>query len=226
LTPTVDGEVHHFRTNGIYNGLSMLRDDETGTIWNHITGEAVYGPKTGEKLPTYNLLHTSVEAALASDPDLEVAISDRPIRRSRSFRDRIPFLRQGFRDTIVEEDTRLPTMDIGLGVWTESEARYYPMKTVQDNGGLLIENFDGRRLLVYVERPFGVLAAIFTESATAEAEGSEVRLEGRLTLRGGVMIDAEGARIESPRPMQMFTRWYGFALTFPETIIFGAEGGS
>lgn len=135
-------------------------------------------------------------------------------------------LADALRDGKVQKDTRLPTMDIGLGVWTESEARYYPMETVQDNGGLLIDDFDGRRLLVYVERPFGVLAAIFTESATAEAEGSEVRLEGGLTLRGGVLTDAEGARIESPPPMQMFTRWYGFALTFPETIIFGAGGGS
>ncbi len=221
MTPTVDGEVHHFRTTGIYNGLSMLKDDETGSIWNHITGEAVYGPKKGESLPIYNLLHTSVEAALASDPDISVAISDRPIRRRPMFRDRIPFLRQGFRETIVQEDTRRPTMDIGLGVWTETEARYYPMETVQENGGVLIDEFDGRRLLVYVERQFGALAALFTESGTAEADGSDVRLEGGLTVRNGVVTDQEGNRVESMRPMQMFTRWYGFALTFPETMIFG-----
>ena len=221
MTPTIDGEVHHFRTAGSYNGLSMLRDDETGTIWNHITGEAVYGPRKGEALPTYNLLHTSVEAALESDPGLVVAISDRPIRRMPSFRDRIPFLRQGFRDTIVEEDTRLPTMDIGLGVWTESEARYYRMETIQENGGVLVDDFDGRRLLVYVERQFGALAAVFTESLTAELDGSDVHLDDGVIVRNGVVTDAQGSRVESMRPMQMFTRWYGFALTFPETSIFG-----
>ena len=221
LTPTVAGETHHFRTTGIYNGLSMLRDAETGSIWNHITGDAVYGPLMGERLPIYNLLHTSVEALLASDPDAWVAISDRPIRRRPTFRDRVPFLRQGFRETIVEEDTRRPTMEIGLGVWAESGARFYPLETVQASNGALIDDFDGKRLLVYVEPGFGVLAAYFVESSAVDVDGSEIRLAGGVTVRDGVLTNQEGEPIDGARPMQMFTRWYGFALTFPETDIFG-----
>jgi hypothetical protein len=47
LTPLVNGEVHHFENRGLYDGLSTLWDEETGSIWNHISGEAVYGPLLG-----------------------------------------------------------------------------------------------------------------------------------------------------------------------------------
>ena len=119
----------------------MLADEETGSIWNHITGRAVYGPLEGHTLPVSNLLHMTAEQALDRYPGLSVAISNRPVRGRRrffaSFAERIPFLREGFRSTIVKEDTRLPTMDIGLGVWTESEQRYYPLEAVQAAGAAL-----------------------------------------------------------------------------------------
>ena len=95
----------------------------------------------------------TAKQALERYPGLAVAISDRPIRGRRRFFDPLAdrILRPGFRSTIVKEDTRLPTMDIGLGVWVGSEARYYPMEVVQAAGGAIVDDFDGRRLLVYVE---------------------------------------------------------------------------
>ncbi len=150
----------------------MLGDEETGSIWNHITGEAVYGPLEGYTLPVSNLLHMTAEQALDRYPGLAVAISDRPIRGRRGLlapiADRIPFLRPGFRSTIVKEDTRLPTMEIGLGVWTDSEQRYFPLEAVQAAGGAIVDGFDGRRLVVYVESGSYGLDAFFTEE---QAEG-------------------------------------------------------
>jgi hypothetical protein len=42
-----------------------------------------------------------------------------------------------------------------------------------------------------------------------------------MTVRNGVVKDARGQRVPVERPLQLFTRWYGFALTFPGTGIFG-----
>jgi len=225
LTPTVDGKVHHFRTRGIYNGLSMLGDEETGSIWNHITGRAVYGELKGHTLPIFNLLHMTAEQALDRYPGLSIAISDRPVRGRRGMfapiADRIPFLRDGFRSTIVEEDTRLPTMEIGLGVWTDSEQRYYTIEAVRAAGGAIVDTFDGRRLVVYVEPGSYSLDAFFTEEQTASTDGSRVTVGDGLVVEGGVLRDAGGQRLEMDRPLQMFSRWYGFALTFPGTTIYG-----
>ena len=203
----------------------MLGDEETGSIWNHITGRAVYGPLEGYTLPVFNLLHMTAEQALDRYPGLSVAISDRPIRGRRGFfgslLERVPVLGAGFRSTIVKEDTRLPTMDIGLGVWTESEALYYPMEAIQAAGGALIDDFDGRRLVVYVEPGVYSLDAFFTEEETVSVEDSRLRVGEELVLESGVLRDASGERLEMDRPLQLFSRWYGFALTFPGTTIYG-----
>ena len=219
----MNGNIHHFRARGLYNGLSMLGDDETGSIWNHITGRAVYGPLEGYVLPVSNLLHMTVEQALERYPGLAVAISDRPIRGRRRFFDPLAdrVLRPGFRSTIVKEDTRLPTMDIGLGVWVGSEARYYPMEVVQAAGGAIVDDFDGRRLLVYVEPGTYALDGFFTEKETVSVEDSRVMVGDELVLENGVLRDSRGDRLEMDRPLQLFSRWYGFALTFPNTTIYG-----
>ena len=45
----------------------------------------------------------------------------------------------------------------------------------------------------------------------------------------GLLYDAGGTRAGTDRPRQLFSRWYGFALTFPKPEIFGvadaAESG-
>ena len=65
-------------------------------------------------------------------------------------------------------------MDIGLGIWTDSEQRYYPMEVVQAGGGAIVDVFDGKRLVVYVEPGSYGLHAFFTEEQTASSDGSRV----------------------------------------------------
>ena len=199
-------------------------DRETGSIWDHITGECVYGPLRGTKLPIFNLLHMSVEQALVNYPDLRLAISDRPIRRRRGrfspLGERVPVLSRLFRSTIAEEDTRRPTMDIGLGVWTSGSAHYYPMDDVLAHDNYVIDEFEGRRLLVYFDPTGHALGAFYTEATEAVWDGDELRLNTGDVMSRGALFDAEGKRRDIERPLQLFTRWYGFALTFPETDIY------
>ena len=36
----------------------------------------------------------------------------------------------------------------------------------------------------------------------------------------GVFYDAAGERVRVPRPLQVYTRWYGFSQTFDEPVIY------
>ena len=47
---TVDGGVLHFYLAGINNQNFLMRDKETGTWWQQITGKALYGPLKGTTL--------------------------------------------------------------------------------------------------------------------------------------------------------------------------------
>lgn len=217
--------MHHFEFRGLYDGVSILWDRETGSLWHHITGQALYGPLTGRTLsPVGNLLHTTVEQALAGDPDVEIAISDRPIRQESRWAPwvtRLPVLGAAFRRTMSAEDTRRPTMDVGLGVWIDSTARYYPLATIAAAGNALVDTLAGRRLLVYrPARPGSAPQALYTTASSAQWVGETLRLPSGETVDASGVIDADGHRRAVERPLQVFTRWYGFALTFPQTGVY------
>ena len=51
----VDGKRLTFHLSGINNQNFIMRDDETGTWWQQVSGEAIHGPLKGKKLvPVYN----------------------------------------------------------------------------------------------------------------------------------------------------------------------------
>src|ERR1700752_4657112 len=47
---TVDGRVLHFDLAGITNQNFIMRDDETGTWWQQVSGKAIHGPLEGHQL--------------------------------------------------------------------------------------------------------------------------------------------------------------------------------
>jgi hypothetical protein len=46
----LEGRLLHFRLAGINNGNALLRDEETSSIWQQSTGEALFGPLKGKQL--------------------------------------------------------------------------------------------------------------------------------------------------------------------------------
>ncbi len=223
MTPVVRGEVHHFECRGIYNGLSLLWDRESGSYWDHVTGQAVSGELKGEKLPVYNLYHMYVETALANYPDLQVAISERDIDTNIWS----PYLAESadlpptYVPSMAEQDDRRPTMDIGLGVWTDRVHRYYPLEKLRANNNAVLDDLRGERILVYVDPLSSTPFAIRTNATGFEWQEGALRLDSGEVIRDGVLIDARGKKKSAERPLQFFTRWYGFSATFPNCEVFG-----
>lgn len=216
--------MHHFTNPGLYDGLFVMQDTETGTLWNHITGEALYGELVGHQLPVSNLLQTNVRQALETNPSLRVAISDQQIRQLGKMQGADARLSPMFEKTLGTEDERRPRMEMGLGVWSKDKSirRYYPVPVVRGRGGAVIDELDGRKLLVYVEPSTSTPAAMFVDGlSSAEWDGRSLRLGNGLTVRAGRLFDADDEPQPIERPLQIFTRWYGFALTFPGAEIYG-----
>jgi hypothetical protein len=228
--------MHHFNNVGLYDALFVMQDTETKTLWNHITGEALYGPLLGRTLgPLSNLLQMNMKQALELDPGMPIAISDRPyVAGGRQFgtarggispRSSVgnpnAQLSPMFIETLGKEDTRRPRMDMGLAIWTEKTRRYYPMERIRERGEAFIDQVDGRKILIYIDPETSSPAAIFVDGQKAERKQNDIRLDNGAVVRSGVLFDNNGKRQNPERPQQIFTRWYGFALTFPESEIFG-----
>lgn len=238
LTPTVGGRRTTFETVGGYDGLMVMQDAATGTLWHHMTGDALYGPGVGTSLgPPGNVLHLTVQQLLARAPDARIAISDRIyfaggrrhgtvegislLGRVHSRPNDREGMSKAFVATLGAEDTRRPRMELGLGVWSDTSSRYYPRDRIREEGDVLIDQLDGRTLLVYLDPLTSTPSAIFVNATRAQMDGRIVRLDDGSIVRDGVVYDRRGRPVAPDRPIQVFTRWYGFALTLPGTSIFG-----
>jgi hypothetical protein len=227
LSPLVHGQVHHFAARGLYDGLFLLGDRETGSYWNHITGECVHGSVKGYRLETAPLLHTTVAQALATNGDAQIAVSRLSLRHrimaafmERGRKSRRGVLPPGFKETMGEADTRRPRMDMGLGVWTDATRRYYPLEHLQAQNNAILDEVDGQQLLVYVDPLSGTPAALYIQATECTWQGDVLHLHTGETIHQGRLLDAQGEPQTISRPMQLFTRWYGFAYTFPGCEIY------
>ena len=212
----------HFDNVGLYNGLFVMQDQESKTLWNHISGEAMYGPHVGYTLgPVGNLRQMNVSEALELDPGMQVAISDRPYTGQSGAPSDDSQLMGMFIETLGVEDDRVPRMDMGLGIWTEQTRRYYPRDAILERDNAFVDSLDGRNVLIFIDAQSATPTAMFVDAESATAEGSEVLLDTGELVRGGVLYDADGNPIEAELPQQIFTRWYGYSLTFPGSEVFG-----
>ena len=235
LTPRLDGDVLRFREQGLYDGLFLMADIQTGTWWSHMTGEALHGPLAGRRLPIRNLLHTTVGQLLSRAPEARVALSDHPRAMESRARvasltgllERIRGVPAMFPATMGVEDDRRPRMDLGIGLWSDDgTARYYPLDVVQGGGGFLFDGFAGGNVLVYYDPVALALLAVHTDATGAEWDGEVLRLSDGSRIEEAVLVGPEGERLPMNRPMQVFTRWYGFSLSFSDAEIYEAGGGS
>jgi len=231
MIPVVNGKTHRFGVRGLYNGLLLLGDYETGSYWDHITGKCLHGPLKGYTLETSPLLNMNVEQSLAQLPDVHVAISSElnlmqrllasiivPLYKSRwAFIP--PFV---FKMTMGKEDERRKRMDFGLGVWAEHTHRFYPLKMLAKKSYAFIDKLDDRRILVYTDPTSNIPAAIYTDATKYDCYNDELKLDNGNIFRGGKLYNAQGVAQAVTYPMQMLTRWYGFSLTFPGCQLYEA----
>jgi hypothetical protein len=146
-TRTVNGRVLHFYLAGINNQNFIMRDKETGSWWQQITGKAIYGPLKGstlELVPSDELTfgqwksevsHGQVLAPVAKyvkeyDSDWESEVAKLPV-------------------VISFRGTELKSRDIVVGLEMEGTSRAYPWdKLVKQSP--VVDRVNGKPILIAV----------------------------------------------------------------------------
>lgn len=193
LSPIVNNKLYHFREIGVYNGQQIFEDIETHTLWNHLTGEAIYGELKGNTLDYIGSLNMiSIDEAAKTIPNLPIFVSGkRKIYRSiMRFVIKVilgeknkNWLPPHFNKTLPEVDGRLPKMTMGLAIKIKDKIRFYPAKLFKDSE--FSDVFNGTKIIFKTEN--------YTPKAITES---------------------------GEYPFQLFTRWYAFILTYPKGELF------
>jgi hypothetical protein len=178
----VDGKTLYFHLAGINNGNALLRDEQTNSVWQQSTGEAIYGPLKGTQL---NLVRSD---------ELSFALWKTEQPHGQVLKPNAQFVKEydpeGWENYVEKTRTVVDTTKSGigphqlmLGVSFAGENKAYPIqailaaKLIQDRvggspvlvvvgqDGASIRVFEGDATLTFVSKPGdGVMSDVQTGS--------------------------------------------------------------
>jgi len=126
---TVDGKPHRFRLSGINNQNFLMRDEETGSWWQQVSGEAILGPLKGKKLELVPQDELSFAQWRREQPRGRVLRPDPNVKEyaGKNWEAEIAQLPVATRTF----DRRLQPRELVIGVKVNGAAKAYPLSALQ-----------------------------------------------------------------------------------------------
>jgi len=136
---TVDGRVLHFHLAGINNQNFIMRDEETGTWWQQVSGKAIHGPLEGHQLKS--VFHDEVSFAIwkSEQPNGRVLRPDEKIVAKNEYEK--PDWEARYEKLRVVEgtdiDKRLPPRTLVMGIALNGKSVAYPLPALQKQSPII-----------------------------------------------------------------------------------------
>jgi hypothetical protein len=136
---TVDGRVLHFRLAGINNQNFIMRDDETGTWWQQVSGKALHGPLQGRQLK--GVFHDEISFSIwkrenaqgrVLKPDSRIAAGNE--YETSDWETRIGRMRAV---AGTDVDKRLAPRTLVMGIALDGRSVAYPLSALQNQSPIM-----------------------------------------------------------------------------------------
>ena len=131
----VDGRTLHFHLNGINNQNFIMRDEETGSWWQQVTGQAILGPMKGRKLTPVRMDELTFALWKSEHPEGRVLRPDPAVKEyeKKEWEANINHLPLA----IHARSKRLADREIVIGMSVDGHDKAYPMKKILDQHPVL-----------------------------------------------------------------------------------------
>jgi hypothetical protein len=106
-------------------------------------------------------------------------------------------------------------MEIGLAVWTDRAQRFYSLEVLRAQDSVVIDDLDGRQMLVYVDPISGMPACLYTDASQSIWQDDALHLDTGEVTRAGILFDAQGETRAADRPRHSIVCWFAYGFTFP-----------
>jgi hypothetical protein len=227
---TVDGRALHFRLWGINNQNFIMRDEETGSWWQQVSGECILGELKGRKLKpfehdelTYATWKREGEAGRVLRPDPKIQAENRyaPADWERRMTN-IPVA-----TTLADPNEKLPARTLVVGVEAGGAAKAYPVDAlarqnpvldqIGDAPVLVLLAEDGKSVRVFDRRLDGRALEFFQRPDTRELVDAETGSVWDFTgaATSGALAGKRLARIQ---PVKDY--WFDWKKYHPETGVY------
>ena len=128
-SPVMDGKTLHFRLAGINNGNALLRDEETSSIWQQSTGEAIFGPLKGRQLEMVPSNELTFALWRKEQPQGQVLKPDVPFEAHYDPKDWEKHV-AATRTVVDTTKSGIAPHQLMVGVTVAGNSKAYPIETV------------------------------------------------------------------------------------------------
>lgn len=129
----------HFRLAGINNQNFIMRDEETGTWWQQVSGKAIHGPLKGHQLK--KVFHDELSFAIwrVERPDGRVLRPDEKIAAANDYAPADWETRVGKMRVVegTDVDQRLAPRTLVLGIEVNGKSAAYPLPALQKQSPIM-----------------------------------------------------------------------------------------
>jgi hypothetical protein len=226
-TRTINGRVLHFYLAGINNQNFLMRDKETGTWWQQITGKAIYGPLQGAALnlllsdeltfaewkteyPAGQVLAPVPKYTKEYDSNWEPDVAKLPV-------------------VISFPGTELKSRDVVIGLTTNGGARAYPWETfakqspvvdrVNGTPLLLVLGPDGKSFRVFLSRIDGRDAEFFLQAESKDWMLVDSTTASQWNFQGcAISGPAQGKCLDRVPALKDY--WFDWRNYHPDTTVY------
>lgn len=228
---TVDGQVLHFHLAGINNQNFIMRDEETGTWWQQVSGKAIHGPLKGRQLKS--VFHDEISFSIwnREQPQGRVLKPDEKIAAREQYEAADWETRVGRMRVVAgtDIDQRLPPRTLVMGIAAGGKSIAYPLSALQKQSPIidmvgsvpiLVVLGDDKRSVRAFERIVDGKRLEFFQKP--ESKGVEL-----IDAESGSTWNFEGKAIAGPLTGSQLKKvfvledyWFDWRLYHPDTAIY------
>ena len=226
-TRTVNGRVLHFYLAGINNQNFLMRDKETGSWWQQITGKSIYGPLQGAALglvlsdeltfgewrtesPSGQVLMPVAKYTKDYDSNWETEVAKLPV-------------------AISFPGTELKSRDVVIGITISGASRAYPWETLTKQSPILdrvhgtplvlVLGPDGKSFRAFVSRIDGHDAEFFLQADAKDWTLVDATTASQWNFQGcAISGPANGKCLERIPVLKDY--WFDWRNYHPDTTVY------
>ncbi len=229
---TAAGKTLTFRLAGINNQNFLMRDEETGSYWQQVTGRAISGPLSGTALELLSTDETTF--ALFRDEQPQGTVLQPVGEFAKQYAPKDWDVRMAKARTVLDfPQSGVEPRELILGAQLGNASRAWPStrvldaKVVQDRVGetpvVLVAGPDGRSIRAFISRVQGKETQFFREASSREISGewslTDAATSSRWNFRGcATSGPAQGTCLEPVGVLKDY--WFDWRNFHPRTTVY------
>jgi hypothetical protein len=225
---TVDGRVLHFRLFGINNQNFIMRDEETGSWWQQISGKSIQGPLKGKQLDWVAFDEVSFALWKQEHPTGQVLLPNGKYQKKYAKADWELRMLSNPTVTVADPKDPLKPRSLVIGVRVDGVSKAYPMQqlllenpivdTLASKPIAVVTGPDGRSVRAFERSAGGQTLDLYLQS-----DGTAFRLVDAQT---GSHWDFSGKAVQGSLTGKQLARiqtlkdyWFDWKLYNPKTLV-------